>query len=249
MHHQERILFQRSLLFASGFTFLLWLVRTIEWGTASNFGMLGILPRHVSGMVGILTAPLIHGTFIHLLSNTFPLLFLLVAVFYFYDKIALEVFAWIYLITGFWVWVAAREAYHIGASGLVYGLAAFLFFSGIFRRDARSVAVAVAIAFLYNGMIQGIIPGEDPNVSWESHLLGSVAGIFCSFYFRRIEPGSIVSKNVILEKTDSATNRTFQEYYFHSSDTSLNDVFRPGEGSNQASVFDSYTYKEKEKEK
>ena len=247
MLHQERIIFQRSLLFASGFTFLLWLVRAIEWGTASNFGMLGILPRHVSGMIGILTGPLIHGTFIHLLSNTFPLLFLLVAVFYFYDKIALEVFAWIYLITGFWVWIAAREAYHIGASGLVYGLATFLFFSGIFRRDARSVAVAVAIAFLYNGMVQGIIPGDDPNVSWESHLLGSVAGIFCSFYFRRFGQGSLGREVKSREDDQVVTDHTFREYYFHSSGTSLTHGFRSNEDDDQDSPFERYTYQRKEK--
>ena len=246
MPQQERIIFQRSVLFASGFTFLLWLVRAIEWGTASNFGMLGILPRHISGMTGILIAPLIHGTFIHLLSNTFPLLFLLVAVFYFYDKIALEVFAWIYLITGFWVWIAAREAYHIGASGLVYGLATFLFFSGIFRRDARSVAVAVAIAFLYNGMVQGIMPGGDPNVSWESHLLGSVAGIFCSFYFRRIDGGRIASGAKSREEEDLTINRTSKQYHFHSSKTSSAPIFRSNEDDDQDSPFGRYTYKKKE---
>ena len=238
---QERIVFQRSVLFASGFTFLLWLVRTVEWSTASNFGMLGILPRHVSGMIGILTAPLIHGTFVHLLSNTFPLLFLLVAVFYFYDKIALEVFAWIYLITGFWVWIAAREAYHIGASGLVYGLATFLFFSGMFRRDARSVAVAVAIAFLYNGMVQGIMPGDDPNVSWESHLLGSVAGIFCSFYFRKVNKTITEGKSKV---TDEATvNSTFQGHYFSSSEIPSYGFRTEDEPD---SLFMKYTYKKKE---
>ena len=239
---QERIIFQRSLLYASGFTFLLWLIRAIEWGTASNFGAFGILPRHVSGMVGILTAPLIHGTFFHLLSNTFPLLFLLVAVFYFYDKIALEVFAWIYLITGFWVWIVAREAYHIGASGLVYGLATFLFFSGIFRRDARSVAVAVAIAFLYNGMVQGIMPGDDPNVSWESHLLGSVAGIFCSFYFRKIhyekEEGTADTSGA-----ENTVDTTFQQHEFYSSEASFYYFHTDDEHS---MPLHRYVYKEKE---
>ena len=195
-------------------------------------------------MVGILTAPLIHGTFIHLLSNTFPLLFLIVAVFYFYDKIALEVFAWIYLITGFWVWIAAREAYHIGASGLVYGLATFLFFSGIFRRDARSVAVAVAIAFLYNGMVQGIMPGDDPNVSWESHLLGSVAGIFCSFYFRKLDRGSGEPNRETVPSEGAAVNHTSQEYRFYASDVPTYN-FRFGENG-QDSPFARYTYKEKE---
>jgi len=168
---------------------LLWFVRTLEDQLILDLGMWGILPRSISGLVGIVLAPLIHGSTFHLLSNTFPLVMLLVAVFYFYDKIAAEVFVWIYIATGFWVWVVARQAYHIGSSGLVYGLAAFLFFSGIFRRDARSLAVSLVIAFIHGGMLQGLVPGES-SISWESHLLGSAAGVFCSFYFRKV-PGEI----------------------------------------------------------
>lgn len=182
---EERRILQQSILFAVGFAILLWLVRAVEWGISLDLGIFGIFPRSLTGMVGIITGPLVHGTFFHLLSNTFPLVFLLIATFYFYNKIALEVFLWIYLITGFWVWVAARQAYHIGSSGIVYGLAAFLLFSGLFRKDIRSIVVAVAIAFLYNGMLQGLLPNPDQqNISWESHLLGSAAGIFCAFYFR-----------------------------------------------------------------
>ena len=135
----------------------------------------------------------------------------MIAVFYFYEKIALEVFVWIYLVTGFWVWVAARQAYHIGASGLVYGLATFLFFSGLFRKDIRSVAVATAIGFLYSGMLQGIFPTTE-NISWESHLLGAGAGILCAFYFRRSKRPHSVSMN----KADApfVSTNTFNGYHF-----------------------------------
>ncbi len=182
--HSDKYVFRRSLVIALGFVFLLWFIRALEDSLTVDLGVWGILPRSISGLVGIFTAPLIHGSAFHLLSNTFPLLMLLVAVFYFYDEIAAEVFAWIYVATGFWVWVIARQAYHIGSSGLVYGLAAFLFFSGIFRKDARSIAVSLVIAFIHGGMLQGLFPTES-SVSWESHLLGSAAGIFCSFYFRK----------------------------------------------------------------
>ena len=205
-----------------GFALLLWLVRAIEWGIAIDLGVFGIFPRSLSGMIGIITGPLVHGTFLHLLSNTFPLIFLLIATFYFYDKIAIEVFLWIYLITGFWVWVAARQAYHIGSSGIVYGLAAFLLFSGLFRKDIRSIAVAVVIAFLYNGMLQGLLPNPgQQNVSWESHLLGAAAGIFCAFYFRTSEGLSIpISSNTEAEKADRLpkVSHTFStENYFTTS--------------------------------
>lgn len=201
----EKYIFQRSLLYALGFVFILWCIKAIEWGAASDFGMLGILPRTLTGTVGILTGPLVHGDFSHLLSNTTSLLLLLIALFYFYDKIALEVFCWIYLMTGIWVWIAARPAYHIGASGLVYGIVTFLFFSGLLRKDARSMAVALATLFLYGGMIYGIFPGND-SISWESHMLGAVAGTFCAFYFRK-NIGSILVTEV-KAATDLSTEDT-----------------------------------------
>jgi hypothetical protein len=135
--------------------------------------------------LGIITGPLVHGDLMHLLSNSFPLILLGIGIMYFYNKIAREVFLWIYFTTGIWVWIVARDAYHIGASGLVYGLVAFLLFSGLFRRDARSIAISLVVIFLYSGMVAGILPTSS-SISWESHLLGAFAGIFCAFYFRNI---------------------------------------------------------------
>lgn len=177
----------RKLRKAIGFTFafiaVLWIIKLIENSLSTDFGYFGIRPRTLEGTIGIITAPLVHGDLTHLLSNTFPFILLCFGIFYFYDQIALEVFVWIYLATGFWVWVAGRDAYHIGASGLIYGLVGFLFFSGVFRKNSRSVAVSLAVLFLYGGMVAGIFPG-DPKISYESHLLGSVAGVFCAFFFR-----------------------------------------------------------------
>lgn len=175
--------FKNSVFFVVSFTILLWLVKALEWAVALDFGFLGILPRTLSGTMGIITAPLVHGDVLHLISNTFPLLLLGISVFYFYDRIALEVFAWIYFMSGFWVWMAARDAYHIGASGLVYGLVAFLFFSGLFRRDTKSLSISLVVIFLYGGMLQGLFPTND-RISWESHLLGALAGAFCAFFYR-----------------------------------------------------------------
>lgn len=180
----EAIRFKYSVVYTLAFVTLLWFVKAVEWAMSLDFGMFGIHPRTLQGTFGIITGPLIHGDLMHLLSNTFPLVLLGIGIFYFYNKIALEVFVWIYFMTGFWVWIAARDAYHIGASGIVYGLVAFLFFSGLFRKDTRSIAVALVVIFLYGGMIYGIVPADN-GISWESHLLGSLAGIFCAFYFRK----------------------------------------------------------------
>ena len=101
----EAIKFRNSVFFVVSFTILLWVVKALEWAVALDFGFLGILPRTLSGTMGIITAPLVHGDVLHLISNTFPLLLLGISVFYFYHRIALEVFAWIYFLSGFWVWM------------------------------------------------------------------------------------------------------------------------------------------------
>jgi len=167
------------------FILVLWIIKSIEWFKEVDLGFYGILPRSVKGSIGIITGPLIHGDVIHLMSNTIPLIILGVGLFYFYHKIALEVFIWIYLASGFWVWIVGRQAYHIGSSGLVYGLVMFIFWGGILRRNPRSLAISMIIFFLYGGMIYGLFP-VDESVSWESHIMGSVAGIFLAFYFKRV---------------------------------------------------------------
>src|SRR5687768_17492270 len=136
---KESLKFKNSIFISLSFVIILWFIKIVEFVLHYDFASFGIHPRHLSGMIGIVTGPLIHGDFAHLASNTLPLIILIIGIFYFYNKVALEVILWIYFMTGLWVWIAARDAYHIGASGLVYGLVSFLFFSGIFRRDGPSL--------------------------------------------------------------------------------------------------------------
>jgi membrane associated rhomboid family serine protease len=173
------------------FISFLWTIRIIEYKTESDFGFLGIYPRKIFTLPCILTAPLIHGNFFHLISNTLPLLILGITTFFFYRNIAFDVFLWIYLLSGLWVWVGATpDAYHIGSSGIVYGFVAFLFFSGLFRRDPRALAIAVVVALVYGSLIWGIFPMAY-NVSWEYHLFGALAGSFCAYFYRRERGGNI----------------------------------------------------------
>jgi len=175
---------KRGIRFALLFTALMWIIKVYENVSSASLGSYGILPRTLKGTIGIITAPLIHEDIYHLISNTFPIVILIIGVFYFYHRIAPWVFFLIYFITGFWVWIAARDAYHIGASGLVYGLISFLLFSGFLRKDARTLAVSFVVLILYgSNMIYGLVPGNE-NVSWESHLLGAIAGLFCAIYFK-----------------------------------------------------------------
>lgn len=185
---QEHLKFRYAVYMVISFVLILWVIKAIEIAADTSFSNLGVLPRTLKGTIGIFTGPLIHGDVLHLLSNTLPILFLGILLFYFYHKIAIEIFIWIYLVSGFWTWIMARDAYHIGASGIVYGLASFLFFSGIIRRSRQLMTVSAIIIFLYGGMVYGVIPeAVEVNVSWEAHLMGAIVGLLLAFYFRKIK--------------------------------------------------------------
>lgn len=166
-------------------TFIMWLSFSLEFYLQLDLGFLGIYPRTLYGLIGVLTSPMIHGSLTHILSNTLPLLFLGGALYYFYDKIATRVFLQGYLFTGMLVWLFGRPFYHIGASGLIYSIAFFLISFGIFRKDFRSMTISLVVVFLYGGIIYGILPSQ-PGVSWESHLMGAIVGVTTAFTLSRV---------------------------------------------------------------
>lgn len=221
MSSNHKAIFIRSFFPPLAFIALIWAIKLVEVLTNLDFGTLGILPRELEGSIGILTAPLIHSDFSHLISNTFPLLLLGTASFYFYPKKAPQIIIMIYLLTGAWVWLSARDgAYHIGASGVVYGLVLFHLVIGIIRRDPASLAISLAILFLYGGMIYGIFPGKK-SISWESHLMGAVAGLFTAFYFK--------DKLVLAHRKSSNTSLSeeidFQYIYKSEAQNELDESF------------------------
>ncbi len=169
------------------FVCLLWLIFIFEFVSGSDFGIYGVFPRSVEGLRGILFSPLIHGGFSHLFSNSIPLLVLGSLLIYFYRTIAYRVFFLIWFIDGLGVWLFGRGAHHIGASGLVYGMASFLFFSGILRKNRKLLAIALAVVFVYGGLLWGMLPVVE-SISWEAHLSGFLAGIFFSLYYLRQGP-------------------------------------------------------------
>jgi membrane associated rhomboid family serine protease len=166
---------------------LFWLVKFIENLYSISLAELGIFPLHVEGLPGILLSPFIHGSYSHLISNSVPFLVLSFALFYFYRSLAYRIFILIYILSGICVWLGGRESWHIGASGLVYGLASFLFFSGIFRRDMNLLTISIIVVFLYGSMFWGIFPLK-PEISWESHLWGAASGLVLSWYYRHQGP-------------------------------------------------------------
>ncbi|HYV95466.1 MAG TPA: rhomboid family intramembrane serine protease [Chitinophagales bacterium] len=176
-----------SVLIPLLFVVILWLIQLLQWGTNSDFGVLGIFPRSFSGLTGILFSPLIHGGWDHLVSNTIPLLVLGFLMIYFYRNVAYRVVLLIWLMDGIGVWLIGRDAYHIGASGIVYGMASFLFFSGILRKSRELLALSLAVVFIYGSMIWGMFPYV-LKVSWEAHLVGFLSGIFFAVYYRQKGP-------------------------------------------------------------
>jgi len=177
-----------SLIIPVTFVFLMWLVKIIEILFEIDLSDLGIYPRSLKGLPGIIISPLIHDDFTHLFNNSLPLLILSIALFYFYSEIALKIFSITYVLTGLLVWLWGREAWHIGASGLVYGLASFLFFSGLIRRYFRLIALSLLVVFLYGEMVWGLFPGIYKNISWESHMLGFFSGILLAVWYRKEGP-------------------------------------------------------------
>jgi membrane associated rhomboid family serine protease len=167
---------------------MMWLVMAIEILFDLDLSPLGIFPLKLNGLAGIITSPFVHSGINHLFSNTLPLFLLSVALFFFYSEVALKVFTWTYLLTGILVWFGGRDAWHIGASGLVYGLGSFLFFSGIIRKYFRLVALSLLIVFLYGEMAWGMFPGPDKGISWESHMLGVISGIILAVAYRKEGP-------------------------------------------------------------
>ena len=177
-----------SMLIPGIFVSLMWLVKISEILFNINLTNLGIFPLSFRGLPGILLSPFIHADFGHLFNNSLPLFFLGTALFYFYSEIAVKVSILTYFLTGILVWLAGRDAWHIGASGLIYGLASFLFFSGIIRKYFRLVALSLLIVFLYGSMVWGIFPGTYRDISWESHMLGFISGIILSVAYRKEGP-------------------------------------------------------------
>lgn len=181
--------FVESLRFPFLAVAVIWAVHLWQLSAHWDPADFGIISRRVYGMRGIVTGPLVHGSWGHLISNTLPLLVLTWMMMYFYRRVAQQAFFAIYFLTGAAVWMFARPVSHIGASGVIYGLVAFIFWNGIFRRSMRSIILGVIVMLLYSGMFLGVLPDQE-GISWESHLLGGLVGIAVSYYFRgQLEEG------------------------------------------------------------
>ena len=178
-----RAFFQRAAALAA-FVALLWAVQVVNWITGYGLNpAFGLIPRHVSGLDGVITMPLLHGSFAHLMANTPPLLVmggLLVAT---TTRALLSVNAVVIGLGGGLVWLFGSSAIHIGASGLVFGWFGFLVARGFVDRSLITLGAALVVGVLYSSILWGVLPGQ-PGVSWEAHLFGVIAGVAAALLVR-----------------------------------------------------------------
>ena len=182
---KERAQFRSSIYITVLFTLVLWIVWPSDYLFKLNLPQYGLIPKDLVGLRGIILSPFIHDNrnAWHLLSNTLPFMVLFFILLNAYRPIAITVLVLIHLLTGLFVWLLAPPyTVHVGISGIIYGIAAFLVGSGIFRRDVTSLTIAIFVIFLYGGMVEGFKP--QIGVSWESHVCGAVVGFFLSFNLR-----------------------------------------------------------------
>ena len=168
-----------------------WIVYLLEAIWTVKLTRFGLYPLEWKGLAGIITMPLLHEGANHLMSNTPSLFLLIFGLFLFFRNKSWLILLYLYLVGGLLTWLMGREdSLHIGASGLVYALAAFHFISGIIRKVPRQMAFALLVAFLYGGFVWAFFPSlyQHTSVSWEGHLSGMLTGITFAFYFRQAGP-------------------------------------------------------------
>lgn len=178
---------KRAFYIALSFTLFLWLIELLKFFFSLDTFMLGVHPENIAGLIGVITAPLIHASFEHLISNTPALLILGTALLFGYPRSCWLVLAAVWLLAEMGVWFTARPVYHFGASGLTYGVMAFIFIIGILRRDRLAITLSLLVFFLYGTMIWGVFPHQ-PGVSFETHLWGAGLGMMCAVLFRNYDP-------------------------------------------------------------
>ena len=166
------------------FVLLLWFVYWVEVKYGYNFNKYGVYPRDFKGLRGVFLSPFIHGDIKHLYHNSIPLFVLFFSLYYFYREVALKIFIYGTILTGLLTWNFARKSFHIGASGIIYMLFSFIFFSGIIRKNYRLIAVSLMVIFLYGSMVWYLLPVKE-DVSWEGHLSGFIVGLVFAFFYRK----------------------------------------------------------------
>jgi membrane associated rhomboid family serine protease len=184
---RDRRRFETALFWGAVFVAVLWLVALAEWVAGTPFSALALAPREPMGLIGILGAPLVHGSPGHLIGNSLPTFVLVVLGMYAVPRATFKALPLIWLLSGALVWIFGRESLHIGASGVTHGLMSFLFLLGALRRDRVTLAIALVVFFLYGSMLYGFLPRE-AGISFEYHGAGLLAGVVAALLYRKLDP-------------------------------------------------------------
>ena len=198
------------------FISFLWLLLFLDITLDLQFYKLGVYPLKTEGLPGILFSPLIHSSVKHLFSNTIPLFVLMWCLFYFYSEIAYKTFLLLWLLSGLFTWIIGRESWHIGASGIVYSLSFFLFFSGLFRKHIPLIAISLVVAFLYGSNVWNMLPWSmylDATVSWEGHLSGGISGLIIAIIYRNHGPQKPVKEWIDEDEEEEDFFNVDDEFY------------------------------------
>jgi len=189
-----------AMVYPLVFVALLWIVYLIGNASTFDFALLGIHPLDVKTLTGILTAPLIHLDLDHISGNSLSLIVIGFGLSFLYKRKSIPIFFFIYIASGLWGWFFAREGYHIGASGLVYGMFFFLITSAFIKQEKRTIAFSLLITFLFGAIVWGFFPVFFPgkNISWEIHTTGAVSGVIAAFYFKKEGP----QKEILVDEDD-----------------------------------------------
>lgn len=189
MHKQDNKITRISFGIAFSIVTAMVIVFLYDFNFHLNLYKFGVLPRNLSGLIGVLTSPFIHSTanYSHILNNSIPMFVLTWLLFYSYRTVASKVFIFIYLFTGIVVWMLGRETYHVGMSGVIYGLTSFLIASGFYRKNMRVAGISLLVIFLYGSIIWGVIP-LDASISWEGHFFGFLSGLIMAGVYRNSGP-------------------------------------------------------------
>jgi membrane associated rhomboid family serine protease len=203
----SRQLLKLAAALSIGSVALLWLIHLMNWGLDLDPSPFGLRPREWSGLVGIVTSPLVHSDFGHLFTNSLPLATVGAAMLFLYPFSAMRVLPIVYLGSGLLVWLFGRGAVHLGASGLVYGLVSYVFVAGLLRRDRRAVAASLLVVLMYGSLAWGVLPIQ-PSVSWETHLSAAMLGVLSALALRRLD----IPPRKRYEWEDEATDGSDYEY-------------------------------------
>jgi membrane associated rhomboid family serine protease len=214
LDHQK---FRESVQIATLFLVVIWLVHLVQWFSPLDFTHYGILPHRMKGLKGIFFSPFLHSqkSWGHIINNSSTLFAGIIMLYYFYNTVAHRTLLFIYLFTGIAVWgiagyfVESKYAYHIGASGVVYGLISFIFWSGIFRKNVRAIILSLITVFMYSGMVAGLFPDAAGEISWQGHSAGAFFGMLLAYQYRNIiEPDELQHYEYEQEK-ENASDQPF----------------------------------------